>query len=81
MYFLSMLKVEQLSEHGGEEAMLFTASVSDGTFHHLGSTATKGFLDSRDNLKSQFLGHCMKGRCRRMAKAIIFSSPEPKAHR
>ena len=42
--------------------MVLTASISDASFNHLGSTATEGFLDSRDDIRAQFLGYCIKGK-------------------
>ena len=41
--------------------MLLTASVSDGSFDYLGSTVTEGFLDTRCDIRDQFLDHCMRG--------------------
>ncbi|KAL4221306.1 hypothetical protein ACF0H5_019569 [Mactra antiquata] len=52
--------VEQLSEHTGEETILLTASVHDGTLSHQGSNTGRGFLEGRDEIKSQFLGYCLK---------------------
>lgn len=52
--------VEQLSKHGGEEAMLLTTSIVDGSFYQLGSAGAEGFLENRDEIKSQFLGYCLK---------------------
>ena len=54
-------QVEQLSRHGDEEAILLTTTVADASFNHLGSTLTKGFLDSQKDIKEQFLVHCLKG--------------------
>lgn len=52
--------VEQLSKHGEEEAMLLTTSIVDGSFYQLGSAGAEGFLENRDEIKSQFLGYCLK---------------------
>ena len=41
--------------------MVLTASVSDGAFDYLGSAVTEGFLDDKEDLREQFLDHCMKG--------------------
>ncbi|XP_053379953.1 uncharacterized protein LOC128548616 [Mercenaria mercenaria] len=54
------LLIEQLSDHTGEETIILTASVHDGTLSHLGSNTGKGFLDGRDEIKSQFLAFCLK---------------------
>ncbi|XP_060560612.1 uncharacterized protein LOC132720476, partial [Ruditapes philippinarum] len=54
------LLMEQLSEHTGEESIILTASVHDGSLSHLGSSTGKGFLEGRDEIKSQFLGYCLK---------------------
>ena len=43
-----------------EESIILTASVADGTLSHLGSDSAKGFLDDHDDVKSQFLGYCLK---------------------
>ncbi|KAH3821139.1 zinc finger and SCAN domain-containing protein 12-like [Dreissena polymorpha] len=52
--------LEQLSSNTGEESIVLTASVDDGSISHLGSRAGKGFLEGREDMKSQFLGHCLK---------------------
>lgn len=52
--------VEQLADHTGEESVLLTASVSEGSLSHLGSESGKDFLQNHDDIKSQFLGFCMK---------------------
>ena len=56
------LQVEQLSHQTGEESVLLTASISDGTLSHLGSESGKIFLDRFDDFKSQFLGFCIKSK-------------------
>ena len=56
-------QVEQLADHTGEESVILTASVSDGSLSHLGSEAGKVFLEDHDDIKSQFLGFCLKRRC------------------
>ena len=50
--------------------MLLTASVTDASFNHLGSTLTEGFLDSRKEIKNQFLVHCMKGTVNHMSRIM-----------
>ena len=53
--------MEQLSESTGEESLILTASIADGSFSHLGSERGKIFLQNHDNIKSQFLGFCLTG--------------------
>ena len=53
-------QVEQLSETTGEESILLTASVSDGSLSHLGSESGKSFLEGHEEIKSQFLGFVLK---------------------
>ena len=55
-----LYEVEQLADHTGEESVILTASVSDGSLSHLGSDAGKVFLEDHDDIKSQFLGFCLK---------------------
>lgn len=52
--------VEQLADHTGEESVILTASVSDGSLSHLGSESGKVFLEDHEDIKSQFLGFCLK---------------------
>lgn len=52
--------VEQLAAHTDEESVILTASVSDGTLSHLGSDSGKGFLEEQEDVKTQFLGFCLK---------------------
>ncbi|XP_060604817.1 sal-like protein 4 isoform X11 [Ruditapes philippinarum] len=52
--------VEQLAAHTDEESVILTASVADGTLSHLGSDSGKGFLEDHEDVKSQFLGFCLK---------------------
>lgn len=67
------LLVEQLSNHTGEESIVLTASVNDGSLSHLGSSTGKGFLEGRDEIKSQFLGYCLKSHHKRKTQ----ESPAP----
>ena len=53
------LQVGQLSEHTGEDSLLLTASVADGSLSHIGSESGKVFLDTHDDIKTQFLGFCL----------------------
>lgn len=67
--------VEQLSQQAGEESVLLTASLSDGTLSHLGSESGKVFLDRNDDFKSQFLGFCIKRHHTTMSKAGVKKKP------
>ena len=55
-----MFQVEQLASHTGEESVILTASVAEGTLSHLGSDSGKVFLETNDDIKTQFLGFCLK---------------------
>ena len=57
---LFLLQIEQLSDQTGEESIILTASINEGTLSHLGSNMGKGFFEGRDEIKSQFLGYCLK---------------------
>ncbi|XP_052251443.1 zinc finger and SCAN domain-containing protein 21-like isoform X3 [Dreissena polymorpha] len=57
--------VEQLAEHTDEESVILTASVADGTLSHLGSESGKSYLDDHEDVKSSFLGFCLKRHHRR----------------
>ncbi|KAL4218150.1 hypothetical protein ACF0H5_022886 [Mactra antiquata] len=52
--------VEQLAASTEEESVILTASVADGTLCHLGSSSGKVFLEDHEDIKSQFLGFCLK---------------------
>ncbi|XP_060579409.1 zinc finger protein 84-like [Ruditapes philippinarum] len=52
--------VEQLAEYTSEDSIILTASIHDGTLSHLGSDSGKSFLDDHEDVKSQFLGFCLK---------------------
>ncbi|XP_052764040.1 zinc finger and BTB domain-containing protein 37-like isoform X2 [Mya arenaria] len=52
--------IEQLALATNEESIILTASVADGTLSHLGSDSAKGFLQDHEDVKSQFLGYCLK---------------------
>ncbi|KAL4217567.1 hypothetical protein ACF0H5_022309 [Mactra antiquata] len=60
--------VEQLASTTDEESVILTASVSDGTLSHLGSTSGKGFLEDHEDIKSQFLGFCLKSHHKKKEK-------------
>ena len=55
-------QVEQLADQTGEESILLTASVTDGSLSHLGSESAKDFIDNHDDIKSQFLGFIIKSK-------------------
>ncbi|KAH3897374.1 zinc finger protein 436-like isoform X2 [Dreissena polymorpha] len=57
--------IEQLASATNEESIILTASVADGTLSHLGSDAAKGFLEDHEDVKSQFLGFCLKSHHKR----------------
>ena len=61
-YDCCLIQVEQLSETTGEESILLTASVSDGSLSHLGSESGRSFLEGHEAIKSQFLGHVLKSK-------------------
>ena len=67
-------QVEQLADHTGEESVILTASVSDGSLSHLGSESGKVFLEDHDDIKSQFLGFCLKRKWQSSSKSRIFFS-------
>ncbi|XP_045180276.1 sal-like protein 1 isoform X13 [Mercenaria mercenaria] len=52
--------VEQLADYTEEDSIILTASIHDGTLSHLGSDSGKSFLDDHEDVKSQFLGFCLK---------------------
>lgn len=52
--------VQQLAQQTGEESVLLTASLEEGTLTQLGSEFGKVFLEGHDEIKSQFLGFCLK---------------------
>ena len=60
LYAHLSFQVEQLNSTTGEESILITASIADGTLSHLGTESGKYFLEDHDDIKSQFLGFCLK---------------------
>ncbi|XP_053393989.1 zinc finger and BTB domain-containing protein 14-like [Mercenaria mercenaria] len=52
--------VEQLSEHTGEETVVLSANITEGTLSHLGSEYGKIFLEKEQAIKSKFLGFCLR---------------------
>ena len=59
--FFLKFQVEHLSAETDEESVILTASLTDGTLCHLGSSSGKDFLQGREEIKTQFLFHCLKG--------------------
>lgn len=49
--------LEQLAE-SGEESIVITANIGEGTADHLGSNKGSSFLEARDELQRQFLSYC-----------------------
>lgn len=54
--------VEQLQDHAGEETLVLSANLTAGTLSHIESDRGQGFLDAREDIKSQFLTHCLQGK-------------------
>ncbi|XP_052809032.1 zinc finger protein 771-like [Mya arenaria] len=54
--------IVQLSEIGGEDSVLLTASVENGTLTHLGSDVAESFLKDHDNFRTEFLDHCIRSK-------------------
>ncbi|KAH3859801.1 hypothetical protein DPMN_102624 [Dreissena polymorpha] len=52
--------IDQLAAYTNEESIILTASVADGTLSHIGSESGKSFLSDNEEVKSQFLGFCLK---------------------
>lgn len=52
--------MEQLAAYTEEESIILTASVADGTLSHIGSESGKLFLRDNEEVKSKFLGFCLK---------------------
>lgn len=53
--------LQQLAE-SGEESVVLTANVLEGTADHLGSNRGAGFLDGHEQLQNQFLSYCAETR-------------------
>ena len=53
--------MEQLSSETDEESVILTACLTDRTLCHLGSSSGKNFLEGREEIKKQFLSHCLRG--------------------
>ena len=54
--------MEQLSAHAGEEAILLSASLDDGTLSHVGSKSGEIFINTHGQVREQFLGFCMRSK-------------------
>ena len=54
---LHVFQLEQLAE-SGEESIVITANIGEGTADHLGSNKGSSFLEARDELQRQFLSYC-----------------------
>ncbi|XP_053378784.1 zinc finger and SCAN domain-containing protein 20-like [Mercenaria mercenaria] len=54
------LLIDQLCNYTGEESFILTANASDGAQSLLGSGTGKGFLENHSEIKTQFLGYCLK---------------------
>ena len=65
-----LFQVEQLSEYTDEETVVLSANVSDGTLSHLGSKTGKNFLEKEKEIKSKFLGFCLK--CKKIIQLSLF---------
>ncbi|XP_045184059.2 uncharacterized protein LOC123542324 [Mercenaria mercenaria] len=53
--------LQQLAE-SGEESVVLTANVLEGTADHLGSNRGAGFLEDHEQLQKQFLSYCAETR-------------------
>ena len=51
-----------MKHHIGEETLVLSASVVEGTMSHIGTEAGREFLHMRDDIKSQFQDHCLKSK-------------------
>ena len=57
-----LFQVEQLASQTGEETLVLTASISDGSLSELGTESGKVFLKDHDETMSQFLGFCVNSK-------------------
>ena len=55
--FIPSFQLQQLAE-SGEESIVLTANVLEGTADHLGSVRGAGFLEDQEQLQKQFLNYC-----------------------
>jgi len=56
-----LIQIKQLQSEGGEEVLVLSASVKEGSFSHLGSRKGLDFLYSRKDIKAQFFDYCISG--------------------
>jgi len=54
------LQIEQLSEKTGEETLVLSASLSDGTLSSLGSSYGRCFIQKENEIVSKFQSFCLK---------------------
>lgn len=73
--------VEQLSQETEEETVILSASTADGTLSHLGSLHGKDFLHDRDEIKFQFLNHCLKKKHTAIAQELDHGEKESHSSR
>ena len=55
--FVYVFQLQQLAE-SGEESIVITANIGEGTADHLGSDKGSSFLEDKDELQRQFLNYC-----------------------
>ena len=60
-YFIT-LQLEEMCKEAGEESVIMTVNLHNGTMSHLGSKVGKAFLDDREDLKTQFLSYCISSK-------------------
>ena len=73
MYIVSF-QVEQLSETTGEQSVLLTASVSDGTLSRIGTDLGKHFIDGHDEIMADFLAFLKSKRLSQQAHHVRSTS-------
>ncbi|XP_053383094.1 uncharacterized protein LOC123541349 [Mercenaria mercenaria] len=59
--------VDQLARETQEESLVVATCLEDGTISHLGSELGKDFLEDSADMKSSFLGFCLKRKYRQMS--------------
>ncbi|KAH3874277.1 hypothetical protein DPMN_037519 [Dreissena polymorpha] len=72
------LLLDQLCDQGGEESFILMACSGDGVLSQLGSRTGKGFMEGREEIKSQFMGHCLKSQHKKSteSRASPYQRPE-----
>ena len=63
--------MEQLSNQTGEETIVLSANLSDGTLSHIGSESGKIFLEKEQEVKLKFLGFCLKSKFRLLVVSTV----------